>query len=96
MNVQQPGSVDLSNRDAIEVELNSYLDPLEWWSLHQARFLRVASLARKYLCIPATHVLAEKAFSTGGNIVTCHRSALKPETVDRTSWLIICSSCYKQ
>ncbi|KAK0145661.1 Zinc finger BED domain-containing protein 1 [Merluccius polli] len=27
------------------------------------------------------------AFSTGGNIVTCHRSALKPETVDKLAFL---------
>lgn len=42
-NVQQPCPVALSNRDAIEVELKSYLqalgvdgeaDPLEWWRQH--------------------------------------------------------------
>lgn len=62
-------------------------DPLEWWRLHQVNFPRVASLARKYLCIPATSAPSERAFSTGGNIVTCNRSALKPETVDRLVFL---------
>lgn len=84
------------DRDAIEVELRSYLqaldvdgeaDPLEWWKLHQANFSRVASLARKYLCIPATSALSERAFSTGGNIVTGHRAALNPENVDRLVFL---------
>ena len=39
------------------------------------------------LCIPATSAPSERAFSTGGNIVTCHRSALEPETVDRLVFL---------
>lgn len=91
-----PGPAALADRDAIEVELQSYLqaldvdgeaDPLEWWKLHQANFPRVASLARKYLCIPATSAPSERAFSTGGNIVTCHRAALKPENVDRLVFL---------
>lgn len=92
----QPGSAALSDREAIEVEIKSYLqslevdgeaNPLEWWRLHQANFPRVASLAKKYLCIPATSAPSERAFSTGGNIVTCHRSALKPETVDKLVFL---------
>lgn len=91
-----PGPAALSDKDTIEIELLSYLqaldvdgeaDPLEWWKLHQANFPRVASLARKYLCIPATSAPSERAFSTGGNIVTCHRSALKPENVDRLVFL---------
>ncbi|XP_073344944.1 E3 SUMO-protein ligase ZBED1-like [Pagrus major] len=92
----RPSPAALPDRDAIEVELRSYLqaldvdgeaDPLEWWKLHQANFPRVASLARKYLCIPATSAPSERAFSTGGNIVTCHRAALKPENVDRLVFL---------
>lgn len=92
----RPSPAAIPDRDAIEVELRSYLqaldvdgeaDPLEWWKLHQANFPRVASLARKYLCIPATSAPSERAFSTGGNIVTCHRAALKPENVDRLVFL---------
>ncbi|XP_040278097.1 E3 SUMO-protein ligase ZBED1-like [Bufo bufo] len=92
----QPGPAALTDREAIKIELKSYLqaldvegeaDPLEWWRLHQANFPRVASLAKKYLCIPATSAPSERAFSTSGNIVTCHRSALKPETVDKLVFL---------
>ncbi|KAL2102572.1 hypothetical protein ACEWY4_001740 [Coilia grayii] len=91
-----PGPAALADRDAIEIELQSYLqaldvdgeaDPLEWLELHQANVPRVASLARKYLCIPATSAPSERAFSTGGNIVTCHRAAVKPENVDRLVFL---------
>lgn len=49
----------------------------------QAYFLGVASSDRKRLCIHATSTLSQMAFSTGGNIVTYHRSALKRETLDR-------------
>ncbi|XP_069821004.1 E3 SUMO-protein ligase ZBED1-like [Dendropsophus ebraccatus] len=92
----QPGPAAFTEREAIEIELKSYLqaldvegeaDPLMWWRLHQANFPRVANLAKKYLCIPATSAPSERAFSTSGNIVTCHRSALKPETVDKLVFL---------
>lgn len=92
----QPGTAALSDRETIEVELKTYLqalevdgetDPLDWWRLHQANFPRVAKLAKKYLCIPATSAPSERAFSTGGNIVSCHRSLLKPETVDKLVFL---------
>ncbi|GAA6072091.1 zinc finger BED domain-containing protein 1-like, partial [Tachysurus ichikawai] len=55
-------AVPQSERESIEMELNSYLqaievngetNPLEWWRQHEANFPRVANLAKKYLCIPA-------------------------------------------
>uniref|UniRef100_A0A803JGT7 BED-type domain-containing protein n=1 Tax=Xenopus tropicalis TaxID=8364 RepID=A0A803JGT7_XENTR len=81
----------LSEEENIKMELRAYLqttevdsdaDPLKWWRCYQANFPRVAKLAQQYLCIPATSSPSERVFSTGGNIVTCHRAALKPDTVD--------------
>ncbi|KAE8575740.1 hypothetical protein XENTR_v10003928 [Xenopus tropicalis] len=86
----------LSEEENIKMELRAYLqttevesdaDPLKWWRCYQANFPRVAKLAQQYLCIPATSAPSERVFSTGGNIVTCHRAALKPETVDRLVFL---------
>ncbi len=86
----------LSEEENIKMELRTYLqttevdsdaDPLEWWRCHQVNFPRIAKLARQYLCIPATSAPSERAFSTGGNIVTCHRAALKPDAVDRLVFL---------
>ncbi|XP_042604539.1 E3 SUMO-protein ligase ZBED1-like isoform X2 [Cyprinus carpio] len=83
---------DLTEQQAIEAELNGYLqvpdadsetNPLEWWKINSAIYPRVSLLAKRYLCIPATSSPSERAFSTGGNIVSCHRAALKPDTVDR-------------
>ncbi len=85
-------------RNSIEKELNVYLqtmeacpetNPLEWWRQHEAHFPQVAKLAKKYLCIPATSAPSERAFSTSGNIVTCQRSALKPERVDQLVFLAL-------
>lgn len=93
---RQRQAVPRSEKESIEMELNSYLqtvevdgetNPMEWWRQHEANFPRVASLAKKYLCIPATSAPSERAFSTSGNIVTCRRSALKPERVDQLVFL---------
>ncbi|KAL0158827.1 hypothetical protein M9458_046903 [Cirrhinus mrigala] len=86
----------LTEQQAIETELNSYLqapdadsetNPLVWWKINAVTFPRVSLLAKHYLCIPATSSPSERAFSTGGNIVCCNRAALKPDTVDRLVFL---------
>lgn len=82
--------------ETFSMELHSYLflgntdsedDPLVWWKAHKEQHLRWSALDRKYLCIPATSSPSERVFSTGGNIVTCRRSALKPQNVDRLVFL---------
>ncbi|XP_039679163.1 E3 SUMO-protein ligase ZBED1-like [Perca fluviatilis] len=81
---------------AIASELHSYLqreildaeeDPLKWWTESQRLYPRLSNLARKYLCIPATSSSSERVFSTSGNIVTCLRSSLKPDHVNRLVFL---------
>ncbi|KAI7789530.1 putative zinc finger BED domain-containing protein 1-like [Triplophysa rosa] len=89
-------SASSSLKEAIEGELKGYLstpnaesevDPLGWWKVHEANFPRVSQLARKYLRIPATSAPSERAFSTGGNIVTCQRATLKPDKVNQLVFL---------
>ena len=62
-------------------------DPLEWWKTHHVDYSHLASLAKKYLCIPATSVASERLFSTSGNIVTDKRCCLKPERVNMLTFL---------
>lgn len=91
------GGAALQEDQAIGLELQSYLlqartldaeeDPLEWWRESQKLYPRLSLLARKYLCIPATSSSSERVFSTGGNIVTCQRSSLKPDHVNRLVFL---------
>ncbi len=51
-------------------------NPTAWWKENSSRFPNLAKLAKKYLCIPATSVPAERLFSTAGNIVTARRASL--------------------
>ncbi|XP_073716552.1 E3 SUMO-protein ligase ZBED1-like [Misgurnus anguillicaudatus] len=90
------GPPPLQQDQAIALELQSYLqtetldaeeDPLKWWREHHRVYPRLSNLARKYLCIPATSSSSERVFSTGGNIVSCLRSSLKPDHVDRLVFL---------
>ncbi|XP_034149433.1 zinc finger BED domain-containing protein RICESLEEPER 3-like [Esox lucius] len=91
-----PSNTGLSDMQAVEGELENYLmgpdadsetEPLDWWKVYDKKFPKVSQLARRYLCIPATSSPSERIFSTGGNIVACHRAALKPETVDKLVFL---------
>lgn len=84
-------------RDAVTTELNIYTympgvvheeDPLKWWKHHKINFPLLSKLAQKYLCIQATSSASERAFSASGNVVTAHRSCLKPEKVDMLVFFI--------
>lgn len=83
-------------REAVAAELNSYIympsvdhgeDPLKWWKFHKINFPRLCKLAQKYLCVQATSSASERAFSTSGNVVSNHRSCLKPDKVDMLVFL---------
>lgn len=65
-----------------EPTLDQDSNALEWWKKNHERFPKVAKLAKRVMCVPATSVPAERVFSTSGNIVTKLRSSLKPEYVN--------------
>ncbi len=90
-----PSDVSSQEND-VDMELGSYLltrnidsedDPIVWWKEHKGQYPKLSVLARKYLCITATSSPSERVFSTGGNIVTCLQSSLKPQNVDRLVFL---------
>ena len=56
--------------------------PLQWWKDNQKRLPLLVKCARKYLCIPATSVPSERAFSLAGYIVNQGRACLLPENVN--------------
>uniref|UniRef100_A0A9J8BL29 BED-type domain-containing protein n=1 Tax=Cyprinus carpio carpio TaxID=630221 RepID=A0A9J8BL29_CYPCA len=56
--------------------------PLKWWRDNAGRYPILYSLAKTYLCIPATSVPSERVFSTAGDIVNAQRSLLLPCNVD--------------
>ena len=53
---------------------------LAWWKREAIHLPILSRLVRKYLCICATSVASERAFSTGGNIDTSKRNCLKPHS----------------
>ena len=52
-----------------ETPLTLNSDILQYWRDNCARLPKMASLARKYLCIPATSVPSESTFSTAGFVI---------------------------
>ncbi|XP_019206021.1 zinc finger BED domain-containing protein 1-like [Oreochromis niloticus] len=89
------GKIEVTG-ERLSSELSSYVnsppadsecDPLSWWKVHTVNFPHISRLARKYLCIPATSSASERLFSTGGNVVTCQRSSLKPASVNMLVFL---------
>ena len=44
--------------------------PLVWWKQNCSHLPMLQELAKKYLCIPATSVPAERLFSKAGEVVT--------------------------
>jgi len=56
--------------------------PLLWWSVNEARFPKLAVLARNHLAMLATTVPSEAAFSAAGNILNKKRNKLDTKTVE--------------
>ena len=76
---------DMAHREVLKYiacETEHTEDPLIWWKINGKRFCHLAKLARKYLCIPATSVPSERAFSAAGQIVNQRRACLLPENVN--------------
>ena len=80
-----------------KIELQQYIDdsilsssqdtpvhPLTWWFENKSRY---RNLALHYLCIPATSVPPEQAFSVSGHIVRANRACLLPENVQKLVFL---------
>ena len=81
--------VDDQNQD----EVHSYdSEPasnsnLSWWKNHEHKNSKLARLANKYLCIPASSVSSERIFSLAGNIINKKRCRLSPDMVDMLVFL---------
>ncbi|XP_077086297.1 E3 SUMO-protein ligase ZBED1-like [Siphateles boraxobius] len=79
-----PEEVDIYMRDnPPSLDIN----PLDWWKANERRFPKLATLARRYLCIPGTSVPSERVFSAAGLTVNRLRSRLTPNHVDMLLFL---------
>lgn len=61
--------------------------PLNWWKNNEIKYPKLSKYAKQFLCIPATSVPSERAFSKAGNIVTSKRSCLKSSNVKKICFL---------
>lgn len=92
---------DTPSDDQLEREMQSYrnmfaipmftegysADPLQWWKYNATVYQRLAQLARGHLCISATTVHSERAFSKAGWIVNKRRSGLSDTNVEMLLFL---------
>ncbi len=81
-----------SSKEKVADEIEEYLgappiseneNPLRYWRRNDERFPILASLASRYLSLPATSASVERLFSVGGSIMRARRASLKIETVER-------------
>ncbi|XP_041654041.1 E3 SUMO-protein ligase ZBED1-like [Cheilinus undulatus] len=93
---QRKGQSAETERQTAVLEVSAYTsmptipvekDPLQWWKANEDEFPRLAKLARKVLCVPATSVSSERLFSSSGNIQTVFRSSLTPDKLNMLVFL---------
>ena len=69
----------------------SDFDVLSWWKKNGIKYPTLQMIVRDIYAIPVSTVASESAFSTGGRMVSKHRSRLHPNTLEALmcaqSWL---------
>ncbi|KAL6312943.1 hypothetical protein AAG906_022723 [Vitis piasezkii] len=69
----------------------SDFDVLSWWKTNGIKYPTLQMIARDIYAIPVSTVASESTFSTGGRMVSKHRSRLHPNTLEALmcaqSWL---------
>lgn len=58
------------------------LDIIHWWEYAGVKYPTLRKIARDIMAIPVTTVASESVFSTGGRIISPHRSRLAPKTAE--------------
>ena len=68
------------------------LDLLLWWKTNGFKYPTLQRIGKDIFAVPISIVASESAFSTGGRLVTPHRSRLHPKTLEALmcaqSWLL--------
>lgn len=69
------------------------VNPCEWWKDHKLQYPILAKIARDYICIPATSVPSEQAFSKSGELISKRRNRLGDRAIEAcmclNSWIAI-------
>ncbi|KAL2921565.1 Zinc finger BED domain-containing protein RICESLEEPER 1 [Bienertia sinuspersici] len=83
--IQSSGSIKTELQMYLEESLiprSTNINILSHWRNHELRYPVLAEMAKDILAIPISTVASESAFSTGGRVLDCFRSSLKPSTVE--------------
>lgn len=82
--------------NSCEEEMKRYLnspremegtDVLGFWKAHSASYPILSVMAKDYLTVQASSVSAERAFSSGVDLVTPNRTRLSGKTIEMTQFL---------
>ena len=68
-------------------------DQLQFWKTKESLFPTLATLAKKYLCVPASSALVEKVFSIAGKVFHPDRCSLSDSTSERLM-LVKCNKIF--
>lgn len=68
-------------------QVQTTMNPLNWWEDMQERFPILSKLARKYLAMPATSTPSERLFSSAGNLMTAKRTSINTNLFERILFL---------
>ena len=75
----------------LAIPLEDHVDPLLWWQVRREEFPILSQIARNYLCIQATSVASEQAFSVAGQTISPLRNRVDAGTARVTlclkSWI---------
>ena len=74
-----------------DTTLDEENDPLQYWKIKESLFPTLATLAKKYLCVPASSPPVERVFSIAGKIFRPDRCSLSDSTFER----LMCVKCNK-
>ena len=96
----QAAKVGLNTPPEISNEIDEYLsvivepsniNPCDWWKHHQLQYPVLSKIAKNYICIPATSVPSEQAFSKSGELINIRRNRLGDSSIEAcmclNSWL---------
>ena len=84
---QDISPTDAAHKEYLCIDADRRENSTRWWKNYSTQLPLLTILARRYLCIPATSVPSERAFSTAGNIVNAKCSCLLPENTNMLTFL---------
>ena len=86
----QPGGNECDRYRALPL-LTHDESPHLWWRQRYVEYPRLAAVALKYLCVPATSVPCERVFSVAGAVVNKKRASLSSDSTNElvclNNWL---------